>query len=144
MRHEFPSGAWIEVIPVQDLKMKHRDRLAEMAQDGTPMKDDDVDWAAIDALPGGRSRWSVRWARHRRNIAIAMMLTGWSYDLPLPQINADGDLVNEDSIGEADPELAAFIEPYIEKLTRDPDPKGTTTSTSNGRSKAKAAASPTG
>ena len=145
MRHTFGTGEWVEAIPLQSLRMKHRDQLSELANEGTPMNaDGDVDWAAIDALHGGRGRWGIRWSRRQRDIVIAMVLTKWSYDLPLPQINADGDPVNLDSIGETDPELAAFIKPYVEQLTREPSPKGTTTSGSNGSSPARAKASRTG
>lgn len=128
-RYELGDGQWAELRPVTDLKMKHRDLLAELANEGAPVDDDGgIDWAAIDQMKGGRPRWSVRWTRHRRNLVLAMALTGWSYDLPLPQITGDGEFLNEDSIGEADASLGRLAGPYVEHLTAEADPKEVTTS----------------
>ena len=140
--HTFGTGESCELRPVTELTMAHRDQVAELAAERTPLTaDGDVDWAAIDAMPGGKSRWSARWTRYRRDLVIATALKSWTYDLPLPQISADGDPVNLESIGKAGPELASWIEPYVDCLTTAPDPKGATTSSSNGSSPAKASAS---
>jgi len=144
-KHTFGTGEWCELRPVTYLRMQHFDQLAELANDHTPLNGDgEVDWAAIDKLPGGRGRWGARWQRYRRDLVIAMVLESWTYDLPLPAINADGDPVNLDSIGNAGPELGFWIQPYVDYLTSGPDPKGSptaTTSSSNGSSPAKASAS---
>jgi hypothetical protein len=86
------------------------------------------------------------WLQAKRDAIWAMVVEGWSYDLPVPELSADGQVTDLDSFGELPlddfDELAALLTPYAEKLTRTPDPKGVTTSSSNGSSRAKAAASP--
>lgn len=143
MRHTFESGAWVEVLPIGDLRVKHKDRLRRAQHYGTPFGEDGIDWAAVDARPGGRRQWSMDWEAHQRNVVLALILQDWSYPAPKPVLADDDELLNEDSIGEADFELEYVAEPYLAKLTKEkPDPKAVTTSSSSGPSPA-APASPT-
>jgi hypothetical protein len=80
-----------------------------------------------------------------------MVVEGWSYDLPVPELGDDGQVTGLDSFGELPlddfDELERLLAPFEEKLARKPDPKApaaATTSSSNGSSRAKAAASPKG
>lgn len=140
MRTTLKSGAWVEHRPIQDLKRKDKRQLSEFKRpniQGAITPDGKVD---MDALLAGMDVLS--YVADGQDFCWALLLTGWSYDLPLPAV-ADGELINAASIGElplddAD-ELEALFEPYQDKLSRQPDPKGTTTSASNGSSRANAA-----
>ena len=57
-------------------------------------------------------------------------------DRPLDWNAADLKVTNVASPGEADIELQDVLEPYRLKLTREPDPKGSTSSTPSEPSKA--------
>lgn len=144
MRHTFPSGEWVDVMPIQDMKTKHRDLFSEAAAFGLPMSDDgEVDKAAIASTPGGAAVFWSRNAKRRRAIAVAIVVREWSYPAPVPTLTEDAELLSGGSVGETDAELMDVMGPYFEKLTREPDPKGSTTYSQNGRSEAEAAA-PTG
>lgn len=123
MRHTFESGEWVDLLPIQDLKVKHRDKLIETANYGAALNDDgEVDRAAIAATPGGPARYWLRYQRRRRDITVALVVQAWSYPVPVPEVTPDGELINADSVGETDAELVHLIEPYLDKLSRDPDP----------------------
>ncbi len=144
MRHTFESGEWVEILPIGDIRVKHKDQLHDASYVGTPVTESgDIDKAAIALLPGGMHAFDRRWTRHRRNCAVAIVVSEWSWPVPVPVLGPDGELQHEESVGEVDPEVLDLVEPYLDKLTRVPDPKGVTTSSSNGRSKAKVP-SPTG
>jgi hypothetical protein len=141
VRHDLTSGAWIEIVPVQDLKGKDRDRYERAIRHELPLDaDGDLDKAAGIAM-----RLDVR--EIRRNAAIACLVTSWSFTqsdgtpLPLPGLDDTGAITNASSVGEYplddETQIEEIIAPYMVKLRR-PDPKEATTSTSNGRSKAKA------
>lgn len=141
MRHDLNSGAWIEIIPIQDLKGKDRDRFERAVRHEFPFDDDgEFDKAALIA-----SRADMR--DLRRNAAIACLITAWSFTqpdgspLPLPGLDDVGAITNTSSIGDYslddETRIEEILVPYLVKLRR-PDPKEATTSTSNGRSKAKA------
>lgn len=141
MRHDLTSGAWIEIIPVQDLKGKDRDRFNRAVRQEVPLDDEggfDRQAAVTQRLNDGEVR---------RNAAIACFITAWSFTrddgtpLPVPGLDDNGAITSRDSIGDYslgdEDEIEDILQPYLAKLRR-PDPKEATTSTSNGRSRAKA------
>lgn len=143
MRITFESGGWVEVIPPQNLKMKHRDTYKELVYSETPLDaEGNADKALIETWPGGWPKYVRTWTRLRDALVAAIILTGWSYGDVRPAISEDGtQLLNRESLGEADLEFMDVIEMYLEQFTREPDPKArvvATTTSSNGRSKAKA------
>ena len=145
VRHDLTSGAWVEVRPIGELKRNDKIAVQRLQFEGIPMNDGDIDWHAGALMPGGAGAINVRFGENRRNTAIALVVTAWSFDgIEVPQVR-DGCLIGGDGIGELPlddyDELEALIDPYIEKLTKAPDPKApaaATTSSSNGRSSAKA------
>lgn len=140
MRHNFESGGWVELIPIQQLKLKHKTRYVNASNSLVRLDaEGDVDRAAVAAEPGGWRGYVQMLERVREAALIATTVTAWSYGVPLPEITPEWLVLNVDSAGEADLDLQDVLEPYRLKLLREPDPKGTTTSASNGRSKAKAA-----
>jgi hypothetical protein len=152
MRHTFESGNWIDVLPIQALKAKHKDA-AEAAirlyvsfdADGNP---------DLSQLP-----LSMSLAKAQQHVLMAVCIRSWSFTtcqfdddgnrvegteglLPVPEWYEDGatgTIKYEESFGELDIDDAAdleeFFRPYMEKIKRRPDPKGTTTSSSNGSSR---------
>jgi hypothetical protein len=143
MRTTFTSGAWVEHVPIQDLKGKHKRDLARAGRPTPVYRDGELD---KEATMSGLD--VVTWLEARRDAAWAMIVEGWSYDLPVPELGYDGLVADLTSFGELPledyEELERLMTPFIEKLTSSPDPKGATTSSSNGSSRAKAAASPKG
>ena len=152
MRVTFGSGNWIDVLPIQGLKAKHKDAAeASIKMYVSFDKDGNPD---LSGMP-----FSMSIAKARRNAVMAMCITNWSFTtqqldpegvpvegtemlLPVPQWTADGAqglIQYEESFGELDiddmTDLETFFAPYMEKLVRKPDPKATTTSSSNGSSR---------
>jgi hypothetical protein len=142
MRTTFTSGAWVEHVPIQDLKGKHKRNLERVGRPQPVFRDGELD---REATMSGLDILS--WQAAKRDAAWAMVVDGWSYDLPVPELGDDGQVTDLDSFGELPlddfGELEALMVPFEEKLARKPDPKGVTTSSSNGSSRAKAAASQT-
>jgi hypothetical protein len=143
MRTTFTSGAWVEHVPIQELKGKHKRNLEPVGRPQSVYRDGELD---KEATMSGLD--ITTWLQAKRDAIWAMVVEGWSYDLPVPELGDDGQVTDLDSFGELPlddfDELVALLTPYGEKLTRTPDPKGATTSSSNGSSRAKAAASPKG
>lgn len=161
MRHTFESGQWIDVLPVQGLKAKHKD--AAEAAIKLYVAFDDKGNPDLSNMP-----FSMSIAKARRNVIMAMCLNNWSYTsadmdsegapvegtevpLPVPIWHADGAqgfIEHEDSLGEIGIDdfidLEAFFAPYLAKTQRRPDPKGTTTEDSSGTSRAKGSRSQKG
>lgn len=146
MRTTLESGAWIEHVPVQELKGKHKRALDRAGK--PPVSPDALDGEGqvdVRALLSGMDISS--WMAARQDALWAVLIERWSYDLPVPELDGDA-IVNADSLGElplADyEEIEQLFEPYAAKLARRPDPKaqtaGTTTS-SNGSSPARASGS---
>jgi hypothetical protein len=136
MRTELASGAWVEHRSIDDLKMKDHDAVSRAVKMAMPMTaEGEIDLSGGVSLGGDLQI-------NRRNAAIARIVTAWSYDFPVPVIE-NKEIRGEESIGEIPIddglELAQLLEPYMAKLGRRPDPKGTTTSSSNGLSRASAA-----
>lgn len=137
MRHEFTSGQWVDIRPVQDLKAKDKDAWDAAIQLNIGL--DENGQINTDDVPIGLYLMNMR-----RNALLGRLLRDWSFTdedgtkLKLPAWTHEG-VVNEESIGEIPiddfNELEELIKPYIAKVDRKPDPKGTTTATSNGSSR---------
>lgn len=140
MKYDLASGQWIDIVPLQGLKAKHRD-----AHDGAPklyMKFRDDGTPDLSGMPV-----SMSVAKAQRNGLLASLLLGWSFTaddgvpLPLPGW-ANDEIVNDDSLGELPLddflEIEGLLAPYLEKVQRRPDPKTTTTAGSSATSKARA------
>lgn len=149
MRHEFEPGnpdEWVEAIPVQAVRFKHRLTYLELINAKLPLDaDGDPDLAAIKAA-GPAAMAATERAFYIRKMALvaALVITGWSYGDVRPQIK-DGELINEDALGEAPPEIHDFLLPYLRRITREPnpDPKAVTTPPSAAPSPVPAPAPPT-
>lgn len=138
MRIDLPSGGWVDVIPIQDLKGKHRSKLNACVNTGVPYTEDaDLDRVKIDAMPGGYPAFNEAWKARRQALTAAIVITAWSYDpLPIPSIDeGTRDVVNAASMDEVGLDVFDAIEPHLRKLSRDPNPKGLITSTPTGPSK---------
>lgn len=138
MRTTLESGAWVEHPALSELKGKHKRALDRAGKPDVNMDaigdDGDVNvrelLAGIDMLSIPAAKTDALWA---------MLITSWSYDLPVPELDmAAGIVSHADSFDELPLEDYAAIEqvlaPYDAKLNRRPDPKGSTTSASNGSS----------
>lgn len=143
MRTTFESGAWIEHLPLQELKGKHKrnlDKVGKPVPVFTPGGDFDqgATMSGIDVMS---------WQAARRDATWAMVITGWSFELPVPVLDAaSGEVSGADAYGElpiADfDELEALMAPFEEALSRRPDPKApaaATITSSNGSSRASGA-----
>lgn len=157
MRHTLTSGEWIDILPIQALKAKHRDRTdgvvklyIKLDKDGNP---------DLSAMPLSMSLQTVR-----RDALLAQLITAWSFTLV--EYDPDGNVVEgtaaalpvpywdstkqeiacEASFGEIGiddfSEIEDILAPYLAKIQRRPDPKGTTTGSSNGTLPVKASDSP--
>ena len=143
MRHTFGTGEWVELIPLSDLRIKHKKRLYAIVNAIVPMNaDGDIDKAAITSRYGGWQAWQGHHSSVQFAALIALVVTAWSWEVPVPQIT-DGALVNAESIDEVPLELEDLLSPYMTRLTRDPDPKEVTSSSSNGVPPGRAKASRT-
>ena len=137
MRSDLASGAWIEHLPVQDLKAKHIDIMSTVVRVTAPVSaEGGIDMAAAAARQRARAETALRDARW------AVLVTGWSYDLPVPQWDGDAlEVRDAESVGEIPAgdygDIEDILAPHTLVLLRRPDPKGTTTSSSNGLSRAR-------
>jgi hypothetical protein len=149
MQHKLESGHTVEMRPVKGpggLRAKDKDiyeasikLYVTFAEDGTP---------DMSKIP-----FSMSLERIRRDALIARVVKGWSFvtddgaPLPVPYWEAD-EIHNGESIGEIElddfDELMTLMAPYVAKVQRTPDPKGTTTASSNGTSMEKVGTSPRG
>jgi len=139
MRVDFPTGHWIDIVPIQNMKAKHKD-----AYEGGPkfyLKFDDQGKPDLSGLP-----MSMTIAKLQRNALMASLISDWTftddYENKLPVPTWDGAEIHQmESIGEIPIDDILFLEdllaPYIAKAQRKPDPKTTTTGSSTGLSKGK-------
>ena len=146
MRTTLESGAWIEHVPIQDLKGKHKrdfdragkPKIAPGAVDSDGSVDVGVLLAGVDVMAFSAARADALWA---------IIITGWSYDVPVPQHDrGSGEITGLDEALEEIPlddyeEIGALLARFMEKLDRRPDPKQGITSSSNGSSPARAGGS---
>ena len=132
MRHELTSGAWVEMRPIQSIVVRDREVYEAPLQFevgiGADNKPDFSDRKFSLALPVAQKR-----------SLLCRVLTGWSYDLVRP--TWAGGIENEDSFSEIPlddyDEIEELIRPWIDKINKKPDPKGSrsvTTTASNGSS----------
>jgi len=146
MRYTLTSGNWIEILPIQALKAKHRDRT-----DGAVklyIKLDDKGDPDLSAMPLSMSLQTIR-----RDALLAQLVSAWSFtlveydpegnvvegteaSLPVPYWDGDKqEIACEASFGEIGiddfTEIEAILAPYLAKIQRRPDPKGTTTAGSS-------------
>lgn len=140
MRTTLESGAWIEHVPVQDLKGKHKrliDRTTRLSvPDGAVGDDGKVDVGAVmgsvDMVAFGAAKQDALWA---------LLIDKWSFDLPVPEL-VGSEVENAEAFGELPLDdyeaVTELFAPFAEKLARRPDPKGATTSASSGLSRAAA------
>lgn len=136
MKTSLASGAWIEHRPIQDLKAKDKDAVSLSVKMAIPINED----GEIDRSQGLLMSGAMQLAA--RNAVIARVITGWSYDWPVPYFEAgevQGILAIDEIPIDDFNEIEELVAPYLAKLRQRPDPKGVTTSASNGSSRAKAA-----
>lgn len=147
MRTPLESGAWVEHVPIQDIKGKHiRDyaRAGALSSiDGDVVDDDgNVD---VRAIVEGTDLGERQEVKH--DALWAIVISGWSYEsLPVPKYDrgagaATGTEVLEEIPGDDYAEIERLLEPFAKKLAARPNPKGATTSGSSGSSRAKAGGS---
>src|SRR5580698_7691725 len=102
MRHELTSGAWVEVRPIQDMKRKDKIAIARMRFYGIPLNEDlSFDKALAVAGLGSYGALDARWDANRDSAVAALVITGWSFELPPVAIEND-QFVNEASLDELD------------------------------------------
>lgn len=145
MRTTFESGEWVEHLPVQELKGKHKRNLDKVGKP-VPVFTERGDFDQAATMSGLDI---LTWQAAKRDAAWAMVISGWSYDLPVPVLDAaSGEVSGAGAFGELPlgdfEELEALMAPFEEALSRRPDPKGVITSASNGSSPARGSGSRTG
>ncbi len=143
MRHTFGTGEWVELIPLSDLRIKHKKKLYAATNAIVPMTvSGEFDPKAVIEQHGSWQAYNDLHSSTQFAALVGIVVTAWSWDMPIPAV-INGALVNAGSIDEVPLELEDLLAPYLTRLTRDPDPKEVTTSSSNGSSPAKARASRT-
>ena len=143
MRHTFGTGEWVELIPLADLRIKHKKKLLAVTNSIVPVSPDgEFDRAAVISRHGSWQAYTALHGSTQFAALIALVVTAWSWDVPVPQIT-DGALIHGESIDEVPLELEDLLAPYLTRLTRDPDPKEVTSSSSNGVPPGRAKASRT-
>jgi hypothetical protein len=136
----------VELIPLADLRIKHKKKLLAIGNALVPMTAaGEFDAAAVIAQYGSWQAYNEMHSSTQFAALVGIVVTAWSWDAPIPAV-INGALVNAGSVDEAPMELEDLLAPYQTRLTREPDPKEVstaTTSSSNGVSPAKAKASRT-
>ena len=143
MRTTLESGAWVEHVPLQDLKYGHKrklERVAKMSISRDAVDDDgNVSVREIVATMD-----LAKWTATRQDALWALLISDWSFDVPVPLVEGD-EVIGADVLDSIPLDDATAIEellaPHAAKLTRRPDPKGSTTPASNGSSPARAGSS---
>jgi hypothetical protein len=133
MRHDLKSGAWVEMRPVQDLKVRDREVYE------APLLDFEVSIGANGKPDMSGRKFSLKVPQAQKRALLCRLLTAWSFELPRP--SWAGGIENEESfselaLGDYD-EITTLLDPYITKISQKPDPKGSrraTTTASNGSS----------
>lgn len=154
MRTDLESGAWVEHRPLQDLKGKDKDALTRVLRYSLP-PGIDLEHPDLTALVSGVNVGD--YMLRQRDATWAQVITAWPFTgddgqaLPIPYVNSEGEIADRASFGEIPlgdfEEIERLFAPYLAKLQRRPDPKGSpsgTTSSSNGSSRARAPHSPKG
>lgn len=145
MRTTLESSAWIEHVPIQDIKGKH---IRDYARAGKPQLGPNIvdDDGQVDnrALVQGLNIAEMQEQRH--DALWAIVITGWSYEFPVPKFDRGsgetaGAEVLEEIPGDDYREINELLKPFDLKLSDRPRPKGAITSASNGSLKARAGSS---
>lgn len=127
MRHDLASGAWVEMRPIQDLKVRDREVYE------APLNFE-VDITADGKPDMSGRKFSLKLPVAQRRSLLCRLLTSWSYDLPRP--TWAGGIENEDSFSELplddSDEIENLLKPYIAKINLKPDPKGSRSATTTG------------
>lgn len=142
MRQEFTSGAWIDIVPIQALKAKHKDVFEDALRIHVAVSDQ----GAVSVGQGGQV--SMGLMNLQRDALLSVLISAWSFvaddETPLPVPTWDRETMeikDHESFGEIPiddwNELEEFFAPYIAKVRRRPSPKETTTDGSNGTSPAR-------
>lgn len=145
MRTTLESGAWIEHIPVQDLKGKQIRDYARAAKShiGRDAVDEEGN-VDVRTIVEQTDLGEKQQARH--DALLAIVISAWSYDLKVPVFDrgsgeTSGAEVLDEIPGDDYREIDEFLEPFEKKLTAKPNPKAreaATTTGSNGVSRASA------
>jgi hypothetical protein len=126
----------VEHRPIQDLRAKDKDAVSTSVKMAIPITEE----GEIDRSQGLAFSGAMQLAA--RNAVIARVITGWSYDWPVPYYEAGevhgAELIDEIPIDDFN-EIEELIAPYLAKLRQRPDPKKGTSSGSSGSSRASAA-----
>lgn len=138
MRTDLTSGAWIEHVPVQALTFGHKRAVQRATRLAIPAGaiDEDLNVNRAAMLDGMDI---MGMAAARQDATWALLITAWSYEVPVPELDkATGIVTGAAALDEIPLEDAEEIEqllaPAAAKLARQPSGKGGTTSSSNGSS----------
>ncbi len=130
MRHELPSGAWIDLRPVTDLKVRDREVYE------APLMDFEVGMGPDGKPDMGGHTFSLKIPKVQRKALLCRLMTGWSYEWARPAWA--GGIENEESFAELPlddwDEIEALLAPYIAKIAVRPNPKGGRSATSTSSS----------
>jgi hypothetical protein len=127
VRNTLASGAWVDMRPVQDLKVRDREVYE------APL-DFEVGFTP-DGKPDFEGRkFSRSIIRGQRRALFCRLATAWSYELPRPFWA--GGIENEESFVELPledwDEIDRLLDPYIVKINGKPDPKDSQSATTTG------------
>jgi hypothetical protein len=145
MRTTLESGAWVEHVPIQDIKGKH---IRDYARAGkgriNPDAVDDDGQVDARALVAGMDLGEAQEEKH--DALWAIILTAWSYEFPVPKFDrGSGETAGAEVLDEIPcddyQEIDEILAPFAKKLGSRPNRGGATTSASNGSSKAAARSS---
>jgi hypothetical protein len=146
VRTTLESGAWVEHVPLQDLKGRHIRDYAKAAKRRVPREAVDED-GKVDVGLIVESTDIAAFQQAKHDALWAIIITGWSWDVPVPVFDrAAGEVTGVEALDEipADDyrEIDYLLEPFGVKLADKPDPKEAptgTTSSSSGSSRASGA-----
>ena len=145
MRTTLESGAWIEHVPIQDIKGKH---IRDYARAGKgridPNAVDDDGQVDARALVAGMDLGEAQEEKH--DALWAIFITGWSYEFPVPKFDRGsgetaGAEVLDEIPGDDYAEIDEILAPFARKLGSRPNRREAITSASNGSSKGAAKSS---
>lgn len=145
MRTTLESGAWIEHVPVQDVKGRH---IRDYARAGKGRVNPDAvdDDGQVDAKALVTSMDLGEAQEEKHDALWAIVITGWSYEFPVPKFDrgsgeTTGAEVLDELPGDDYQEIDLLLQPFAKKLTARPRPKEATTSGSGSSSPARARSS---
>ena len=87
MKHTFRTGEWVELIPLSDLRIKHKKRLYAVANSIVPLDaEGNFDNAAVLSRYGSWKGYEAEFSSVRFAALAALVVSAWSWDVPVPQI----------------------------------------------------------